>query len=149
AYKVGENIAASPGKVVFRNRVFELLQYAPTTESVHKIPLLIFPPWINKFYILDLQPKNSMIKWLADQGYTVFLVSWVNPGEDMAEATFEDYMREGVFEAVRAACQAADVERVNTVGYCIGGTLLSAALAYMAKVHDERIASATFFAAQA
>jgi len=149
AYKVGVNIAASPGKVVFRNRVFELIQYTPSTETVHKIPLLIFPPWINKFYIMDLQPKNSLIKWLVDQGHTVFLVSWVNPGEDMADATFEDYMREGVFEAVEAACEAADVERVNAVGYCIGGTLLSACLAYMAKKHDDRIQSATFFAAQA
>ena len=149
AYKVGVNIATSPGKVVFRNRVFELIQYAPSTESVHKIPLLIFPPWINKFYIMDLQPKNSLIKWLVDQGHTVFLVSWVNPGEEMADATFEDYMREGVFAAVGAACEAAEVERVNAVGYCIGGTLLAACLAYMAKTHDERIQSATFFAAQA
>ncbi|MEZ5994524.1 MAG: class I poly(R)-hydroxyalkanoic acid synthase [Hyphomonadaceae bacterium] len=149
AYKVGENVATSPGKVIFRNRVFELIQYAPTTETVHETPLLIFPPWINKFYILDLQPKNSMIKWLCDQGHTVFLVSWVNPGEDMAEASFEDYMREGVYAAVSAACEAANVDHLNTVGYCVGGTLLAAALAHMAKTGDHRIQSATFFASQA
>jgi polyhydroxyalkanoate synthase subunit PhaC len=149
AYKVGENVATTPGKVVYRNRVFELIQYAPTTEKVHEVPLLIFPPWINKFYILDLQPKNSMIKWLTDQGHTVFLVSWVNPGEDMAEVSFEDYMREGVYEAVDAVTKAAGVDRMNTVGYCVGGTLLAAALAHMAKKGDTRIQSATFFASQA
>jgi polyhydroxyalkanoate synthase subunit PhaC len=149
AYKVGENVATSPGKVVFRNRVFELIQYAPNTASVHETPLLIFPPWINKFYILDLQPKNSMIKWLVDRGYTVFLTSWVNPGEDMADATFEDYMNEGVYAALDAVQDATGVERVNTVGYCVGGTLLAATLAHMAKKGDARIASATFFASQA
>ncbi|MCX7359668.1 MAG: class I poly(R)-hydroxyalkanoic acid synthase [Alphaproteobacteria bacterium] len=149
AYRVGENVATTPGKVVFRNRVFELLQYDPTTETVHEVPLLIFPPWINKFYILDLQPKNSMIKWLTDQGHTVFLVSWVNPDEDMAGATFEDYMREGVYAATQAVKDAANVERMNAVGYCIGGTLLSATLAHMAKTGDASIQSATFFAAQA
>jgi polyhydroxyalkanoate synthase len=149
AYKVGENVATSPGKVIFRNRVFELIQYAPTTETVHEVPLLIFPPWINKFYILDLQPKNSMIKWLADQGHTVFLVSWVNPDEDMAEVSFEDYMREGVYAAVQAVQDATGVSAMNTVGYCVGGTLLAAALAHMAKTGDTRIQSATFFASQA
>ncbi|MFN3465714.1 MAG: class I poly(R)-hydroxyalkanoic acid synthase [Terricaulis sp.] len=149
AYRVGENVATTPGKVVFRNRIFELLQYAPTTEKVHEVPLLIFPPWINKFYILDLQPKNSMIKWLTDQGHTVFLVSWVNPDEDMADATFEDYMREGVYAATQAVKDATGVDRMNAVGYCIGGTLLSASLAHMAKTGDTSIQSATFFAAQA
>lgn len=149
AYRVGENVATTPGKVVFRNRVFELLQYEPTTEKVHEVPLLIFPPWINKFYILDLQPKNSMIRWLTDQGHTVFLVSWVNPDEDMANATFEDYMREGVYAATQAVKAATGVDRMNAVGYCIGGTLLSASLAHMAKTGDTSIQSATFFAAQA
>jgi polyhydroxyalkanoate synthase len=149
AYKVGENVATSPGKVIFRNRVFELIQYAPTTEKVHEVPLLIFPPWINKFYILDLQPKNSMIKWLTDQGHTVFLVSWVNPDEDMSDVSFEDYMREGVYAAVQAVADATCVERMNTVGYCVGGTLLAATLAHMAKAGDQRIQSATFFASQA
>lgn len=149
AFKLGENIATSPGKVVFRNRVFELIQYTPTTETVYETPLLIFPPWINKFYILDLQPKNSMIRWLTARGYTVFLVSWVNPDEEMAEATFEDYMREGVYAAVEAATKASGSEKVNTVGYCIGGTLLAATLAHMSKSGDTRINSATFFASQA
>ncbi len=149
AFKVGENVATTPGKVIFRNRLFELLQYAPTTETVHETPLLIFPPWINKFYILDLQPKNSMIKWLTDRGYTVFLVSWVNPDEELAEATFEDYMREGVYAAVQAVEDATGQPRVNAVGYCIGGTLLAATLAHMAATGDERIQSATFFASQA
>lgn len=148
AYKVGVNVATSPGKVVFRNRVFELLQYTPTTEKVHEVPLLIFPPWINKFYILDLQPKNSMIKWLTDQGHTVFLVSWVNPDEDMGDVTFEDYAREGIYAAVEAVTKAANVDRMNTVGYCVGGTLLAATLAHMAKKGDQRIQSATFFASQ-
>ncbi|MBY0563797.1 MAG: class I poly(R)-hydroxyalkanoic acid synthase [Hyphomonadaceae bacterium] len=149
AFKVGENVANSPGKVIFRNRVFELIQYSPTTELVHDVPLLIFPPWINKFYILDLQPKNSMIRWLTDQGHTVFLVSWVNPDEDMAEVGFEHYMREGVYAAVDAVQQAIGADHINTVGYCVGGTLLAATLAHMAKVGDTRIQSATFFASQA
>lgn len=149
AFQVGVNVATTPGKVIFRNRLFELLQYAPTTETVLEVPLLIFPPWINKFYILDLQPKNSMIKWLTDRGYTVFLVSWVNPDEDLAEATFEDYMREGIYAAVQAVEDATGQTRINAVGYCIGGTLLAATLAHMAKTGDARIQSATFFASQA
>jgi polyhydroxyalkanoate synthase subunit PhaC len=148
AFKVGENVATSPGKVVFRNQVFELIQYDPSTETVHETPLLIFPPWINKFYILDLQPKNSMIRWLTGRGHTVFLVSWVNPDEDLAGATFEDYMRDGVYAAVQAVQDATGVSRINTVGYCIGGTLLAATLAHMAASGDERIQSATFFASQ-
>jgi len=148
AFKLGENIATAPGKVVFRNRVFELIQYSPTTETVREVPLLIFPPWINKFYIMDLQPKNSMIRWLVARGHTVFLVSWVNPDEEMADATFEDYMSEGCYAAVEAVTQAAGVDRMNTVGYCIGGTLLASTLAHMAKRGDERIQSATFFASQ-
>jgi len=148
AFKVGENVATTPGKVVFRNRVFELLQYSPTTETVHEVPLLIFPPWINKFYILDLQPKNSMIRWLLDRGHTVFLVSWVNPGEDMADVSFEDYMREGIYAAVDAVEKATGLDHMNTVGYCVGGTLLAATLAHMAKKGDARIQSATFFASQ-
>jgi polyhydroxyalkanoate synthase len=149
AFKIGENIAASPGEVVFRNDVFELIQYAPTTPHVHQVPLLIFPPWINKFYILDLQPKNSMIRWLVERGYTVFLVSWVNPDERLASKTFEDYMREGVYAAVQAVQDATGAEEINTVGYCIGGTLLASTLAHMAKIGDKRIKTATFFASQA
>jgi len=148
AYKLGENVATTPGKVVFRNRVFELIQYAPTTQTVFAAPLLIFPPWINKFYILDLQPKNSMIRWLVDQGHTVFLVSWVNPDEDMAEATFEDYLKEGIYAAVQAVEDATGASHINAVGYCVGGTLLAAGLAHMAKTGDTRIQAATFFASQ-
>jgi polyhydroxyalkanoate synthase subunit PhaC len=149
AYKLGENVATTPGAVIFRNGVLELIQYTPTTETVHKAPLLIFPPWINKFYILDLQPKNSMIKWLVDRGHTVFLASWINPDERMSKISFEDYMRDGVYAAVQAVQDATDVEKINAVGYCVGGTLLAATLAHMAKKGDERIQSATFFASQA
>ncbi len=147
-FRIGENVATAPGKVVFRNDIIELLQFSPTTEQVHEIPLLIFPPWINKFYILDLRPENSMIRWLADQGITVFVASWVNPDPSMAGRTFEDYMREGVYAGTQAAMDQCGVKQVNTVGYCIGGTLLSATLAHMAAKKDRRVASATFFAAQ-
>lgn len=148
AFRLGENIATTPGKVVFRNGLIEILQYTPTTETVFETPLLIFPPWINKFYIMDLQPKNSMIKWLVDQGHTVFLASWINPDAEMAEKTFEDYMQDGIFAAVQAVQDACGAKSMNTVGYCIGGTLLAATLGYMAKKGDKRIASATFFASQ-
>lgn len=148
AFKVGENIAMTPGKVVYRNRLFELLQYTPSTETVHEIPLLIFPPWINKFYIMDLQAKNSLIKWLVDQGHTVFVAAWVNPNAELSELGFEDYMREGALEAVSAVQKACGAVKMNAVGYCIGGTLLATTLAYMAAVGDERIQSATFYAAQ-
>jgi polyhydroxyalkanoate synthase len=133
---------------VFRNRLIELIQYSPSTETVFQTPLLIFPPWINKFYIMDLQPKNSLIRWLTAQGHTVFVASWVNPDTKLAECTFEDYMQDGVYAAVGAVQEAIDVDRMNTVGYCIGGTLLASTLAYMAKQKDKRIQSATFFAAQ-
>jgi polyhydroxyalkanoate synthase len=147
-FTIGENVATAPGKVVFRNDVMELLQYSPTTDEVHERPLLIFPPWINKFYIIDLRPENSFVRWLVAQGYTVFLVSWVNPGPDMAEAGFEEYMTGGVFAALDAVEKATGVRDPNCVGYCIGGTLLAATLAYMAQKHDDRIHSATFWAAQ-
>ncbi|HEX3674303.1 MAG TPA: class I poly(R)-hydroxyalkanoic acid synthase [Rhizomicrobium sp.] len=149
AFRIGENIATAPGKVVFRNALIELLQFDPTTEKVYERPLLIFPPWINKFYILDLRPENSFIRWAVDQGYTVFVASWVNPDRKLAQKTFEDYMREGIFEALDAAKKATGADKINTIGYCIGGTLLSATLAYMAATKDDRINSATFFAAQA
>ena len=147
-FEVGRDVATAPGKVVYRNELFELIQYAPATDQVHEIPLVIFPPWINKFYIMDLRPENSMIRWLTSQGLTVFLVSWVNPGPEMAEVTFEDYVRHGAYEAVAQAIRQTGSERVNTVGYCIGGTMLSTALAHMAAEGVEPIASATFFAAQ-
>ncbi|ODT83941.1 MAG: class I poly(R)-hydroxyalkanoic acid synthase [Phenylobacterium sp. SCN 70-31] len=147
-FKIGENVATAPGKVVFRNEIIELLQFSPSTEEVSEIPLLIFPPWINKFYIMDLRPENSLIRWLASQGFTVFVASWVNPDARLATKTFEDYMRQGIYEGVAAALEQAGVDRVNTVGYCIGGTLLSATLAHMAAKGDTSIGSATFFAAQ-
>ena len=152
-FVLGENIATAPGKVVFRNRLIELLQFDPTTAEVHARPLLIFPPWINKFYILDLRPENSFIRWLVDQGYTVFVVSWANPDSQLAKLDFEDYMREGIFAALDAVKDATGVEDPNCVGYCIGGTLLAATLAYMATKKDPhfgsgRIHSATFWAAQ-
>ena len=148
-FVVGENIATAPGKVVFRNNLIELLQYSPTTDEVYERPLLIFPPWINKFYILDLRPENSFIRWAVGQGYTVFVASWVNPDSHLAKKTFEDYMREGIFAGLDAVRDATGVRDPNVIGYCIGGTLLSATLAYMAAKKDDRVHSATFFAAQA
>jgi len=147
-FKIGENVATAPGKVVFRNELIELLQFSPTTETVCEIPLVIFPPWINKFYILDLRPENSMIRWLSSQGITVFVASWVNPDASLATKTFEDYMVDGIYAGTQAAMTQCGVNRVNTVGYCIAGTLLSATLGHMAAIKDKRIASATFFAAQ-
>ncbi|MBT8446709.1 MAG: class I poly(R)-hydroxyalkanoic acid synthase, partial [Gammaproteobacteria bacterium] len=148
AFELGKNVATSPGKVVFQNDMFQLIQYAPTTEKVFKKPLLIMPPWINKFYILDLQPKNSMIKWLVDQGHTVFVMSWVNPDESLGDKDFENYMLEGPITALDAVEQATGEKRINIIGYCIGGTLLGATLAYArAKNMDDCFASATFFTA--
>lgn len=148
-FEVGRNLALTPGKVVFQNDLMQLIQYEPTTEQQYKRPLVIFPPWINKYYILDLGDKNSFVKWATARGYTVFVASWVNPDERLAQKTFEDYMREGIFAALDAIEQATGEKEVNAIGYCIGGTLLSATLAYMAAKGDNRIKSATFFAAQA
>ena len=147
-FRVGENVATAPGKVVYQNDILQLLQFAPTTDAVHEIPLLIFPPWINKWYILDLRPENSMIRWLTGQGFTVFVASWVNPDETQSTKTFEDYMFEGVYDAVAQVQRQTGAAQVNTVGYCIGGTLLGCSLAHMAARNDTSIASATFFAAQ-
>ncbi|PQA86959.1 PHA/PHB synthase family protein [Hyphococcus luteus] len=148
-FKLGENIATTPGKVVFQNEIFQLIQYTPTTEKVAKTPMLIVPPWINKFYILDLQPQNSFIHWLVDQGRTVFVMSWVNPGPELKDKTFEDYIKQGFFEALDAVKKATGEEKADVIGYCIGGTMLSTALALMAKKGDKRVNSATFFTAQA
>jgi polyhydroxyalkanoate synthase len=147
-FVLGQNIATAPGKVVFRNELIELLQFDPVTEQVHERPLLIFPPWINKYYILDLRPENSFIRWLTAQGYTVFVVSWANPDPSLAEKGFEDYMQDGIFAALDAVKDATGVADPNCVGYCIGGTLLAATLAYMAAKNDFRVHSATFWAAQ-
>lgn len=148
-FKLGENIATTPGKVVFQNEIFQLIQYTPTTDKVAKTPMLICPPWINKFYILDLQSKNSFIKWLVEQGRTVFVISWVNPGPELRDKTFKDYIRQGLFEALGAIKEETGEDKVDTIGYCIGGTMLSMALSLMAKKGDKRINSATFFTAQA
>ncbi len=147
-FKVGENVATTPGKVVYQNDILQLLQFEPTTEQVHEIPLLLFTPWINKFYITDLRPDNSLVRWLTGQGFTVFVTSWVNPDEALAAKTFESYLKEGIYDATAQVMKQCGTERVNTVGYCIGGTLLSCALAHMAAKGDQRISSATFFAAQ-
>jgi polyhydroxyalkanoate synthase len=147
-FKVGENVATAPGKVVYRSELFELLQFSPSTEQVFEVPLLIFPPWINKYYILDLRPENSMIRWLANQGFTVFVTSWVNPDVSLAGKTMTDYMFGGAYEALEQVLKQTGAKAANTVGYCIGGTLLSCTLAHMAAKGDQRIASATFFAAQ-
>jgi len=145
AFEVGKNIAVTPGKVVFQNDLMQLIQYEPTTEKVHKRPLLIIPPWINKFYILDLREKNSFIKWAVGQGLTVFVISWVNPDAELAQKTFKDYMLEGPLAALDAIEQATGEKDANVIGYCLGGTLLSCTLSYMAAKKDTRIKSATFF----
>ncbi len=144
AFELGENIAVTPGKVVFQNDLIQLIQYAPSTEKVYKRPLLIIPPWINKYYILDLRPKNSFVKWAVEQGQTVFVISWVNPDHELAQKTFEDYMFEGPLAALTAMEQATGVSEANVIGYCLGGTLLSGTLAYMAAKGDKRVKSATF-----
>ncbi len=145
AFQLGKNIAVSVGKVIFQNDLLQLIQYAPSTEGVFRRPVLIMPPWINKYYILDLQPKNSLIKWLVDQGHTVFVISWVNPDERLAHKDFEHYVTEGALAAIDVVEAATGEDKMNIVGYCIGGTLLAATLAYMQEMGDARIASATFF----
>jgi polyhydroxyalkanoate synthase subunit PhaC len=147
-FAVGRNLATSPGKIVFQNELMQLIQFAPATEKVLKRPLLIVPPWINKYYVLDLTPEKSFIKWCVDQGLTVFCVSWVNPDARLAQKDFEDYVREGPLAALDAIREATGEEKVHTIGYCVGGTLLAVALAAMAARHDDRIVSATLFAAQ-
>jgi len=147
-FRVGENIATTPGKVVFQNDIMQLIQYEQTTPTVLKRPLLIAPPWINKFYILDLAPEKSMVRWLLDKGHTVFVISWVNPDERHAGKGFEDYVREGILAAVDAIEAATGEKKINAIGYCVGGTLLATTIGYMAATGDERIASATFLAAQ-
>ena len=145
AFQLGENIGVSPGKVVYQNDLMQLIQYTPSTETVLKRPLLIAPPWINKFYILDLRPRNSFVRWAVSQGHTVFIISWVNPDAKLAEKNFEDYMQEGYLAALDAIERATGEREVNAIGYCLGGTLLSSTLAYMAAKKDDRIKSATFF----
>ncbi|MBX2804455.1 MAG: class I poly(R)-hydroxyalkanoic acid synthase [Hyphomicrobiales bacterium] len=148
AFSVGENLAVTPGKVVYRNDIMELIQYSPATEMVFQVPLIIVPPWINKYYILDLVPKKSFIAWLVDQGFTVFVVSWVNPTEQLAHKTFEDYVREGVLQPLEWVLKLTGQQKTNVMGYCVGGTLLGTALAYMAATGDDRFNSASFLATQ-
>ena len=145
-FTLGETIATTPGKVVFQNELMQLIQYAPSTETVFRRPLLIVPPWINKYYVLDLRPKNSFVRWAVSQGYTVFVISWVNPDERLAKKTFEDYMVEGPLAALDAIEQATGERDVTAIGYCLGGTLTAATQAYLAAKDDKRIRSATFFA---
>ncbi len=148
AFKLGVNLATTPGKVIFRNPLMELIQYEPTTSEVFKRPLLIVPPWINKFYILDLNPEKSFIRWAAAQGLTVFVISWVNPDERHADKDFDSYMHEGILTALNCVEQATGESEIAAIGYCVGGTLLAATLAYMAAVGDKRINGATFFTTQ-
>ena len=145
AFELGKNVASTPGKVVFETPLMQLLQYEPSTKNVHAAPLLIIPPWINKYYILDLQPKNSFIKWAVDQGFTVFVISWVNPDAKLAKKTFDDYMTEGPLAAMTAMEQATGVKEINLIGYCLGGTLAACMLGVMAAKKDTRIKSVTFF----
>jgi len=132
AFQVGKNIAVTPGKVVFQNDLIQLIQYAPETDKVYARPLLIAPPWINKFYILDLNERKSLIRWLVAKGYTVFVISWRNPEAGDIERDFEDYVSEGFYQAIDAVLKETGQKSVNTVGYCIGGTMQSCALAHMA-----------------
>ncbi len=145
AFKLGENIAMTRGKVVFQNAIMQLIQYAPLTKKVHATPLLIIPPWINKFYILDLREHNSFVRWAVAQGHTVFVVSWVNPDETLAHKRFDDYLTEGSLAALDAVTAITGAPKANVIGYCLGGTLLAATLAWLAARRQDRVASATFF----
>lgn len=146
--RVGEHLAITPGKVIYQNEVMQLIQYAPSTPNVLRTPLLIVPPWINKFYILDLKPEKSFIKWCVDQGLTVFVISWVNPDKSLGGKSFEDYMKEGPLAAMDVIEAVTGEMKVHTIGYCVGGTLLATTLAWLAKKRRVRVTSATFLAAQ-
>ena len=147
AFVVGQNLATTPGSVVFRNRLFELIQYAPATEQVHDIPLVIFPPWINKFYILDLKPQNSLIRWAVEQGFTVFIVSWRNPGPELSDVSMSTYVEEGFLAAIEEVRAICGVKKVNAVGYCVAGTTLALTLGLLKKRRKAWVNSATFFTA--
>src|ERR1700754_4152133 len=146
--QVGVNMATTPGKVIYQNELMQLIQYTPATETVLRTPLLIVPPWINKFYILDLKPEKSYIKWCVDQGITVFVISWVNPDKELGKKTWADYMAEGPLTAMDVIEKVTGEMKVHTAGYCVGGTLLASTLAWLAEKRRQRVTSATFFAAQ-
>ena len=148
AFEVGRNLATTPGKVVFQNDIFQLIQYTPTTDKVRERPILMVPPWINKFYILDLTAQRSFIKYVVDQGFTVFVVSWVNPDERLAGKTFEDYIIEGILAAADAVRRETDMKQINVLGYCVGGTALSTGLAYLAQRGEEPFKSCTLLTTQ-
>ncbi|MEO0668442.1 MAG: class I poly(R)-hydroxyalkanoic acid synthase [Pseudomonadota bacterium] len=147
AFELGRNIATTPGKVVYRNRMMELIQYTPTTEKVHKTPIVLFPPWINKYYILDLKQQNSLVKWIVDQGYTLFVVSWVNPNAAYSSVGLEDYVEDGYLTAINEAKAITGEKQVNAIGYCIAGTTLSLTLSLLKQRKDKSVKSATFFTA--
>ncbi|WP_425098846.1 PHA/PHB synthase family protein [Tropicibacter sp. S64] len=147
AFSVGENIATAQGEVIYRNRMMELIQYSPTTDQVHETPVVLFPPWINKFYILDLKPQNSLIRWVVDQGYTLFVVSWINPDATYADIGLEEYIEEGYLKAMEVVKDVCETDRINAVGYCIAGTTLSLVLSLLKKRGDKSVKSATFFTA--
>ena len=147
AFEMGRNVATTPGKVIFQNEMIQLIQFNPSTKQQYKRPLLIIPPWINKYYILDLRESNSFIKWATDQGHNVFVVSWVNPDAKLAQKGFDDYLSEGALTAIDVVCKQTGEKELNLIGYCLGGTLLGSAMGYMVARNDKRIASATFFVA--
>jgi polyhydroxyalkanoate synthase len=148
AFELGRNLATTPGKVVFQNELLQLIQYTPTTEKVRERPLLMVPPWINKYYILDLTAQKSFIKYVVDQGFTVFVISWVNPNERLAEKTFEDYILEGILEAVRVVKEETGLQKINVLGYCVGGTALATGLAYLAQRGEEPFKCCTLLTTQ-
>ncbi|MEK9765616.1 MAG: class I poly(R)-hydroxyalkanoic acid synthase, partial [Thalassolituus sp.] len=146
AFQVGVNVATTPGKVIYQNDLMQLIQYTPTTETVAKRPLLVIPPFINKYYIMDLRENNSLMRWLVSQGHTVFVISWINPGPGLRDKGFDNYLLEGPVEALNVIEAITGETEVNAIGYCLGGTLLSATLSYLKKKRKERIKSATFLA---
>ncbi len=148
AFEVGRNLAMTPGKVVYQNDILQLIQYSPTTDKVREVPIMVIPPWINKYYILDLTPAKSFVKFVVDQGFTTFLVSWVNPDERLSHKTFEDYMKEGLLQAADAVRRETNVPKCNVLGYCVGGTLLATTLAYLAARGEDPFVSATFLTTQ-
>ncbi|MEP3639104.1 MAG: class I poly(R)-hydroxyalkanoic acid synthase [Paracoccaceae bacterium] len=147
AFQLGENVATTPGKVIFRNRMLELIQYTPTTKKVHQTPIVLFPPWINKYYILDLKEQNSFVKWVVDQGYTMFVVSWINPDAAYADVGMAEYIDEGYIKALEVVKEVTGQKKVNAVGYCIAGTTLALTLSLLKQRGDTSIKSATFFTA--